>query len=93
MPLIRHIAGIPTATEQRCVRCCEVIRVRSAKDFTYPAWPGEDCCGDLSIKNHYCTDGFEDCKPVDLSQREYGVCAYCGKSNDGLSPHCTRIAE
>jgi hypothetical protein len=23
--LVRHIAGIPTATEQRCVRCCEVI--------------------------------------------------------------------
>ncbi len=25
MPIIRHIAGLPTETEQRCVRCCEVI--------------------------------------------------------------------
>lgn len=25
MSLVRHLAGIPTATEQRCIRCCEVI--------------------------------------------------------------------
>ncbi len=25
MNAIRHIVGIPTATEQRCVRCCGVI--------------------------------------------------------------------
>lgn len=32
-----HIAGIPTAKEQRCIRCCEVIRI---KDNGFPAWPG-----------------------------------------------------
>ncbi len=39
MSLVRHIAGIPTATEQRCIRCCEVIR--NANNFA-PAWPGSN---------------------------------------------------
>ncbi len=42
MSLVRHIAGIPTATEQRCVRCCEVIRdVPPDYDGIVMAWwPG-----------------------------------------------------
>jgi hypothetical protein len=42
MALIRHIAGIPTATEQRCVRCCEVIR-DNPEDYVgvrMAWWPG-----------------------------------------------------
>lgn len=46
--LIRHIAGVPTATEQRCVRCCEVLGDNKG---TSPTWPGEttydltgECC-------------------------------------------------
>ena len=40
MALIRHIAGIPTATEQRCVRCCEVIGATDHKLGNGPFWPG-----------------------------------------------------
>ena len=35
--LVRHVAGFPTATEQRCVRCCEIIRTRES---CTPSWPG-----------------------------------------------------
>ena len=35
--LVRHIAGIPTATEQRCVRCCEVIATKRNGALI---WPG-----------------------------------------------------
>lgn len=38
MALIRHIAGIPTASEQRCVRCCEPV---NAEDEG-PSWPGAE---------------------------------------------------
>lgn len=37
MSLVRHIAGIPTPTEQRCIRCCQVIRRWGALAL----WPGE----------------------------------------------------
>ncbi len=39
MALIRHITGIPTETEQRCVRCCEVII--NDGDEKRPFWPGK----------------------------------------------------
>lgn len=37
MNAVRHIAGIPTDKEQRCVRCCEVI----ADTRTRLTWPGK----------------------------------------------------
>ena len=42
MSLVRHVAGIPTATEQRCVRCCEVIRdmQESYSGIVMAWWPG-----------------------------------------------------
>ena len=40
MALIRHIAGIPTATEQRCVRCCEVISTLEHEGAC--CWPGSE---------------------------------------------------
>ncbi len=42
MSLVRHIAGIPTATEQRCVRCCEVIRdvAEDYQGIVMAWWPG-----------------------------------------------------
>ena len=56
--LIRHIAGIPTATEQRCVRCCKVIRMAPGPR---PEWPGSEpfygVLDDLAPV---------DCTPVDL---------------------------
>ena len=64
--LIRHVAGVPTAHEQRCLRCCEVIATKSDKltRSAFPSWPGAPmvagpCGGDV-----------QDCKPVDLSERE-----------------------
>lgn len=36
MNLIRHVAAIPTATEQRCLRCCEVIKIQGNN---MPQWP------------------------------------------------------
>ena len=31
-PLIRHIAGIPTSTEQRCIRCQRVIVLAASSE-------------------------------------------------------------
>jgi hypothetical protein len=36
--LVRHVAGVPTATEQRCIRCCEVI-LRCPPAFSVSAFP------------------------------------------------------
>lgn len=61
--LIRHIAGVPIATEQRCVRCCEVILRSMEQD---PAWPGSE----VEEIGPGPLETIEDCKAVDLSTRE-----------------------
>jgi len=58
--LVRHIAGIPTATEQRCVRCCEVV----AKKPNSCWWPGATAYSGLGSRPM----DVEDCKPVDLNE-------------------------
>ena len=61
MALIRHIAGVHTATEQRCVRCCDVIH--STARHARAIWPGEK-----HIKNHFdlpYEEGARDCTPYD----------------------------
>jgi hypothetical protein len=68
MALIRHIAGIPTATEQRCVRCCEVI-AEEGNDL--PCWPGQQYALDSNSPEVYAfphEPGFHesvDCTPHD----------------------------
>ena len=68
MPLLRHIAGFPTATEQRCVRCCEVI-IEMENDL--PCWPGQQFALDTEDPDAYWfqnEEGFEeaiDCTPHD----------------------------
>lgn len=65
MPLIRHIAGVPTATEQRCVRCCEVI-ARNDFNSTGPSWPGVTrVAGQITG-----SVAFEECGSVDLLPKE-----------------------
>ena len=90
MPLLRHIAGVPTATEQRCVRCCEVIQSRGqlrrigASIGDEPYWPSQEVNGGT-----FPGDGeIEDCKPVDLSAlsaREYPVLLAPGKYSEHKS--------
>lgn len=64
MPLMRHIAGVPTPTEQRCVRCCEVI-AELGDPSRYPDWPGQQTLGGPRD----WLQPYEDCKPVDLNAR------------------------
>ena len=87
--LIRHIAGVPSATEQRCVRCCEVIDTRSPEsadgDYEYdhedrPAWPGSAVLSNPGIG----WSAHEDCKPVDLNERDRDECR-------GLTPGSTGV--
>lgn len=56
--LVRHIAGIPTATEQRCVRCCEGIRTLS---------DDEECCfpADTWVSGSGRIIEMVDCTPYD----------------------------
>ncbi len=65
MPLLRHIAGTPTATEQRCIRCCDVIGCNVGVFARGPYWPGQEV---IDMTEAWTgTDGAqEDCKPVDL---------------------------
>ena len=67
--LIRHIAGIPTATKQRCVRCCKVIRRTTVG--TFPLWPGflVVMLDRYDAKPQYDTPAAVDCTPVDLCAR------------------------
>ena len=75
--LIRHIAGIPTATEQRCVRCCKVIRRyhnymnKPTTVGTFPLWPGllVVMLDRYDAKPQYDTPAAVDCTPVDLCAR------------------------
>ena len=76
--LIRHIAGIPTASEQRCVRCCKVIRRYHNymnKSITwwwrFPLWPGllVVMLDRYDAKPQYDTPAAVDCTPVDLCAR------------------------
>ncbi len=84
MPLLRHIAGIQTATDQRCIRCCEVIKTKrgssTGESMPFRAgicvfmWTGENAG---PAEQAFYGDGpqydrwdAEDCKPVDLSPRE-----------------------
>ena len=62
--LVRHVAGVPTATEQRCVRCCEVIRVAALNRKS--EWPGAMVMtgDDTAIGKP------QDCAAVDLNTRE-----------------------
>ena len=62
--LVRHIAGVPTATEQRCVRCCEVIASDDPLAHN-PSWPGT-----VVLRGCRSKKPPEDCKPVDLNTRE-----------------------
>jgi hypothetical protein len=76
--LIQHIAGIPTATEQRCVRCCKVIRRyhnytnKPTTVGTFPLWPGllVVMLDRYDAKPQYATPAAVDCTPVDLCARE-----------------------
>lgn len=54
--IIRHIAGIPTPTEQRCVRCCEVIS--KSKEDAFCRWPGEitECVPDCTPHDPHAID-------------------------------------
>lgn len=66
MPNISHIAGLPSATEQRCVRCCEVIAKNSGISLVavFPWWPASEALvGPIG-------GAVEDCKPVDLSESQ-----------------------
>lgn len=72
MSLVRHIAGVPTATEQRCVRCCEVIAEAkgSAQVMPSPFEPGRIIFQHSGCKSYAVPPGFfewgsEDCKPYD----------------------------
>ena len=65
MSLVRHLAGIPTATEQRCIRCCEVIRGRMKYVPVYAYWPGEEVLiRDGARVAAYVSDA-PDCTPHD----------------------------
>ena len=64
--LIRHIAGVPTATEQRCVRCCELIVL--AERHSNPIWPGA-YLDRATLRGK--PGGMVDCTPVDLCPRYF----------------------
>jgi hypothetical protein len=71
--LVRHIAGIPTTTEQRCVRCCRpLVRIKGggmATNEMHPYFPGQVVAVDGMIGiNSANIDGL-DCTPVDLCAR------------------------
>lgn len=61
--MILHIAGVPTATEQRCVRCCEVIA--KIPDGPHPFWPGQSVAFEYGLSQY--------CEAVDLSRRDMPV--------------------
>lgn len=88
MPLIRHVAAVPTATEQRCVRCCEVIAQRGNPVFSCdPFWPGVDCVTNdirTPTPKHYPP---QDCKPVDLTERGHDINAPVAISPGKYSAH------
>lgn len=66
MPLMRHIAGVPTPTEQRCVRCCEVIATRESGKL--PTWPGDEArTGVVMVIKGALIQG--ECQPVDMNAR------------------------
>jgi hypothetical protein len=70
MGAIRHIAAIPSDTEQRCLRCCEVI-VKAGR-FGGACWfPGSRVVriGDRSFAATIQVQA-TDCKAVDLVPRE-----------------------
>lgn len=73
MAWIKHIMAVPTASEQRCLRCCEVISDRSEGDACY--WPGRHVV--ISGRDRITAFADEmdvpDCVAVDLSQREETV--------------------
>ena len=71
MNTFRHIAGIPSKDEQRCVRCCEVIVSRKAVGLVnnFCAFPGSAAvviAGRLFADHPTAVD----CEAVDLSKRE-----------------------
>lgn len=60
---VRHIAGIPTHKDQRCVRCCEVL-VRGPQ--LYPAWPGSSVViGNRGQLIRVTSTFDDDCKAVE----------------------------
>ena len=63
--LVRHVAGIPTATEQRCVRCCDLLF--TSKNRVFPFWPGEIIADMASgmYPGSYVTLPGNDCTPHD----------------------------
>jgi hypothetical protein len=67
---VRHIAGIPEADTQRCVRCCEVISQR--KSGGKPHWPGSYLVvvGNQTFVNH---PGAADCVGVDVEKPDYDM--------------------
>jgi hypothetical protein len=57
-----HIAGVPSATEQRCVRCCEVIAThqQGILNSSFPTWPGKE------VIVGPCGGAVTECKAVEL---------------------------
>lgn len=69
---LRHIAGMSTATEQRCIRCCEII-ARKGASSQGPSWPGAAVIviGDRVFSGHVAATA-DDCEAVDLNERPPG---------------------
>lgn len=67
MNALRHIAAIPSATEQRCIRCCAIIS-RKQQSTIGAAWPGAYVTeiGGKLFSGHAANGA--DCVGVDLNE-------------------------